>query len=106
MFKDILANDIDKVFLNQFEFADEEIIDGKPIKVVIDDEARMHESVSEELERGVGNILLFAKKDEWNEIYGKLPQAYDALMFNNQACVVARVSERHGMLSISLNYGG
>lgn len=106
MFKDILANDIDRVFLNQFEFADEELIDGKLIKVVIDDEARTHESVSEELERGVGNILLFAKKDEWNEIYGKLPQAYDALMFNNQPCTIARVSERHGMLSISLNYGG
>ncbi len=106
MFKDHIANDIEKVFLNLSEFADEVIIDGERIKVVIDNEARSYEGNVEEMERTVGNILIFVSKETWRNTYGRLPKAYDALMFNNVPCTIVRSSERNGVLSITLDYGG
>lgn len=106
MFKDHIANDIEKVFLNLSEFADEAFIDGQYIKVVIDSEARSYEGNTDEMERTVGNILIFVNKETWRNTYGKLPKAYDALMFNNTPCTVVRSSERNGVLSITLDYGG
>lgn len=106
MFKNHIANDIEKVFLNASEFADEVIIDGQKIKVVVDNDAKTYEGNRDEMERGVGNILLYVNKETWKDTYGKLPREYDALMFNKITCTVMRVTERNGMLAISLDYGG
>lgn len=106
MFKDCIANDIERVFLNAEEFADEVIIDGRKIKVVVDNDVKTYEGNRDEMERGVGNILLFANKETWKNTYGKLPMQYDALMFNKITCTVMRVTDRNGMLTISLDYGG
>lgn len=105
MFKDHIANDIERTFLNLSEFADEVVIDGKKIKVVLDNEARSYESNSEEMERTVGNILIFVSKETWRETYGAYPEAYDAISFNGRPCTIVRAHERNGMLSLSLDYG-
>ena len=104
MFKKHIANDIEKVFLNATEFADEVTIDGKKIKVVIDNDARTYQGDKDEMDRGVGNILLFANKETWKSTYNKLPRQFDSLMFNNTVCVVTRITERNGMLQINLDY--
>lgn len=106
MFKDIIANDIEKVFLNLSEFADNVMIDGKEIKVVVDSESRTFEFNREESDRSVGNILIYANKETWKNTYQKLPRQFDAMMFNNIACTIVRLSERNGVLSINLDYGG
>jgi hypothetical protein len=105
MFKSHIANDIERTFLNLSEFADEAVIDGEKIKVVIDTEARTYESNVEEMERTVGNILIFVSKKTWEETYGTLPEAYDAINFNGRPCTIARAHERNGMLSLTLDYG-
>lgn len=105
MFKDHIANDIERTFLNLSEFADEVVIDGEKIKVVIDNEARTYESSAEEMERTVGNILIFVSKQTWEETYGTIPEAYDAISFNGRPCTIVRVHERNGMLSLTLDYG-
>ena len=105
MFKDYIADDIEKVFLNLSEFADEVLIDGKRIKVVLDNESRSYKSNVEEMERSVGNIMIFANKETWQNTFNRLPQAFDALMFNNRPCTVIRATERNGMLNITLDYG-
>jgi hypothetical protein len=106
MFKNIIANDIEDVFLNLSEFADVANINGKDIKIVIDSEARTYEPNIEEMERTVGNILFYVSKETWKSTYGVLPKAYDAIKFNNISCVVVRSHERNGMLGITLDYGG
>lgn len=106
MFKNIIANDIEDVFLNLSEFADDANINGKKIKIVIDSEARTYEPNIEEMESSVGNILFYVSKETWKNTYGVLPQEHDALMFNNIPCVVVRSHERNGMLGITLDYRG
>lgn len=105
MLKDIIANDIEKVFLNLSEFADEALIDGKTIKVVIDNDAKTYESNKEEMERSVGNILIYANKETWLNTFGVLPRTYDAIMFNNIPCTIVRQTERNGVLTLTLDYG-
>lgn len=106
MFKDIIANDIDSVFLNLNEFADTATIDGKKMTVVVDSEARTYESNQEALERGEGNILIFVKKATWLENFKKLPKEFEAIKFNKTPCTIVRASERNGVISLSLVYGG
>lgn len=105
MFKDIIANDIN-TFLNLSEFADEVTIDGKKITAVVDNESRTYEQNKDEMERSIGNILLFVNKETWKKTYKKLPKAFDAMKFNKIACTVVRVTDRNGVLSITLDYGG
>lgn len=101
-----IANDIEKVFLNPNEFADDVLINGKYIKVVVDNDQRAYSGVREEMDRGVGNILLFANKETWRNTYGSIVRDNDALMFNSLPCTVMRVTDRNGVLSINLEYGG
>jgi hypothetical protein len=104
MFKDHIANDIERTFLNSNEFAEEVNIDGKPIKVVLDNEAADYKGNRDEMERGIGNILLYVNKETWLNTYGREPLAYDALSFNRIPCTIMRVTERNGMYSITLDY--
>lgn len=106
MFKDSIANDIEKVFFNLSEFADTVFINGKEIKVVVDNDAKSYGSSAEEMERSVGNILIFVNKETWKSTYGDIPKAFDALQFNNIPCTVIRAVERNGVLTLTLDYGG
>lgn len=105
MFKDHIANDIEKVFLNLSEFADTVFIDGKEIKVVVDNDAKSYEGNTEEMDRSVGNILIFVNKETWKSTYGRIPKTFDALQFNNIPCTVVRCVERNGVLTLTLDYG-
>ncbi len=105
MFKDIIANDIYDVFINQKEFADTVVIDGKEIAVVVDNDAKDFSSSIDEMDRNVGNILLYVSKETWKQTYGKLPKPFDALMFNNISCTIVRATERNGVLTLNLEYG-
>lgn len=106
MFKDILANDISKVFLNTEEFADTVRINGKKIDVVIDNEHLTHQSNPQELEGLVGDIFYFVSKAEWLAKFKTLPKAYDVQEFNKVPCTVVKVSETNGVMSITLSYRG
>ena len=104
MFKDHIANDIERTFLNSNEFAEEVNIDGKLIKVVLDNEATDYKGNRDEMERSIGNILLYVNKETWLNTYGREPLAYGALSFNRVPCTIMRVTERNGMYSITLDY--
>lgn len=105
MFKDIIANDINNVFLNLNEFADTATINGKKITVVVDSEARTYAGNEESLERSEGNILIFVKKAEWLQAFKTLPKAFDAVKFNKIPCTIMRATERNGVLLLTLEYG-
>ena len=59
--KDEILNDINNVFLNLEDFAEEHIIDGKPVICMFDDDALKVRSGSNELSVSESTLLLFAK---------------------------------------------
>ena len=62
--KDEILNDINNVFLNLEDFAEEHIIDGKPVICMFDDDALKVRSGSNELSVSESTLLLFAKDSD------------------------------------------
>ena len=106
MFKDIVANDINKVFLNTEEYADQARINGKLINVVIDNKHLNYQHTQQELDGLVGDIFYFVSKAEWLKTFNSLPKAFDAQQFNKLSCTVIKVGDTNGMLDITLAYRG
>ena len=104
MFKDIIAKDVDSVFFNTKEFADTALINGRQINIVLDNQHLSHNINIQELEGLEGDILYFVSKQAWLDIFGDLPEAYDAQSFNGRVCEIAKTSERNGVLEITLTY--
>lgn len=106
MFRDMVANDIDKVFLNTSEFADEVRINGKRLKVVVDNEKLSHQKNLQELDGVVGDIFYYVSKQAWIDTFQELPLANDVQEFNRLPCTVINVGDTNGMLGITLAYRG
>ena len=106
MFKDILASDIEKVFLNTDEYADTVRINGKKIEVVVDNEKLKNQSNLHELDGLIGDIFYYVSKAKWLNTFKRLPVANDAQEFNKTVCTVMDVAETNGMLGITLSYRG
>lgn len=104
MFKDIIAKDIESVFMNTKEFADPALINGRQIDIVLDNQHLSHNSNIQELEGLEGDIFYYVSKQAWLDIFGELPEAYDAQSFNGRACTVTKTGERNGVLEITLTY--
>lgn len=64
MFKDQVANDIYKVFLNADEFAEEHRVEGVRIRVVIDDDQLQELKKGQILGMVEADMLLFAKTSD------------------------------------------
>lgn len=106
MFKDIIANDIDRVFLNTEEYADEARINGKKLKIVLDNEHLSNQNNLQELDGVIGDIFYYVSKQAWLDNFGRLPLAHDAQEFNRIPCTVEKVGDTNGMLDITLSYRG
>lgn len=101
-FKEILAQDVRNVFLNMGEFAEEHIIDGRPMAVQIDD--------NELLERdkaGTGvhrdglyksRILIYVASAD----FGKRPAIGKLLRLDGERYRVVDCRDEAGLLSIEL----
>lgn len=100
-FKDILKNDINAVFLNTEEFADIHMVDGKPMKALIDNmehierEKRMKNHVDGVY---VNELLIFVSAEE----FGKLPRFGRLLNFDGKDYRVTDAIDEDGMYSITM----
>jgi hypothetical protein len=65
-FKDTVAADIDNVFFNEAEFADEAIIDGKPVPIILDDDILNGKMEAYSLGQAEGEQLIFIKEKDMN----------------------------------------
>ena len=63
-FKDEIANDIENVFLDIGEFAEEHLVDGKRILCVIDNDTLKTRQGSAEIGIDESTLLLFAKVED------------------------------------------
>ncbi|MFS0766042.1 hypothetical protein [Peribacillus phoenicis] len=97
--KDYLSTDIHNVFFNIREFASEELIDGQPMLVMIDDEQlQKHNLKSGGEGLAMGELLFHAKKADFVED----PFVEKRMMFNNSLYEVLYLSENAGVYTITL----
>lgn len=97
--KDEIFSDIDNVFLNPEDFAEEHTIDGKKVVCMFDDDALKMRSGSNELSISESTLLLFAKESD-------LPTrkvAGDVLMVDGKPYIVDDWKVNLGMAEIALH---
>lgn len=80
-FKNFIKDDVENVFLNSLEFADEHIIDRKKIKVVIDNDMLKERNRKEYDGIIQADLLYFTKKDDIKRpIVGEV-QMFDGILY-------------------------
>lgn len=101
-FKDCIAADLHGVFLNKNEFAELHTVDGKPMRVLIDDDALLERDAARGGVHTDGlyktrRLLYLSRAD-----YGGRPAPGKALNLDGRVWRVAEASEAAGMLTIEL----
>lgn len=101
-FKEVIAQDISAIFLNEKEFADTYNIDGKDILAVIDTDL-IHERNKRsyaEFAEGInqGQIILFVSRKD----FPVLPVKDQSMKINGNNYIVDEVSDNVGVLEITL----
>ncbi|MHC1683689.1 MAG: hypothetical protein AB6733_12145 [Clostridiaceae bacterium] len=97
-FKEILENDLNNVFFNSSEFAEEHNIHGRLLNIVLDNEHLMKRSKVEYEGVTVGDILYFVNAKE----YGKPPKIGEVQNFDNIPCVVFDIRIDSGVYEVIL----
>lgn len=102
-FKDILANDVNNIFMNKMEFAEIHNVNGKPMKVIMDD--------NEQIEREKGSIEegIFTKKKliyVSAKEFGALPAVDAVFKLDKKLYRVADAINEAGIYSITLEATG
>jgi hypothetical protein len=98
--KDIIQNDISTIFFNTEEFAEPHNIDGRVLNIIVDNDMLMHRSKKEYDGITVGEILFYAKADDFNNVP---PRPGTPMIFDNRQMYVFNVRENHGVYEIILN---
>ena len=101
VFKDILKNDIENVFLNQNEFAEEHLVDGVSMKIIIDNNEMLErEKRYKSIEDGIFHkqVLFYVSAAE----FGGLPRVGRILMLDKKSYTVTDAIREGSMYSISL----
>ena len=104
--KDIIREDINKIFLNNEEFSDLHMVDGKEIHVIVD-EMELTEREKKSINRDMNykaQKLIYVSAEE----FGKLPKINRPFNLDGRTYLVRDASEEDGMYSITLevNTGG
>lgn len=101
-FKDIIKNDIDTTFLNEDEFAEKHVVDGKEMTIIIDNNEMLEREkrYKEQFEKGtfVKQMLIYVKASE----FGRLPRIGRLLNLDGKNYIVTDAIREGAMYSISL----
>ena len=101
LFKSLLKQDVEKVFMNNDEFTDVHDIDGIKMSVLIDaNELDEREKSKNDYLDGVYNkrILIYVKTEE----FGAPPKYGSYLILDNKLYTVCKVTNEYGVYSITL----
>ena len=101
-FRDCIAADIQNVFLNQEEFAEVHTVDGKSMRVILDDDSLLERDAARGGVHTDGlyknrRLLYLSKTD-----YGGRPVPGKALNLDGRVWYVVQADEDAGMLTIEL----
>jgi hypothetical protein len=97
-FKDALAADIDNVFFDSNEFAENVIIDGKSVPIILDDDAL--QGMSEIYAQGLakGEQFIFVKEKDMF----RLPQAGEELTKDGKQWYIRHAVSEMGVYGIRI----
>lgn len=101
LFKDQLAQDIDNVFLNNEEFSDVHIVDGKEMKVIIDTNELIERQSSATAGDGIyaDHILIYVSVAD----YGTKPKQGKLLILDNKKTYrIVKCIDEGGIYSLEL----
>lgn len=100
-FKDIVRNDAENVFLNKDEFAEEHMVDGKSMTIIIDNNEHLErEKRYKALEEGISQkqVLFYVSAAE----FGRLPKLGRLLELDGKKYKVADAIREGAIYSITL----
>jgi len=100
-FKDMVANDIESVFLNLDEFADKHLWDGKELVCVVDDDTMIEKYSAEFDLLPKGSHLVYASAASFE----KRPQVSSVVRFDKIIYTIDEIEEQMGMYRIFLARG-
>lgn len=100
-FKDRVASDIDKVFLNANHFGSVIDVNGKVMSVTIDEDALRERNLAviKSGKLSVDDVLFYCNKTEFNS---GIPRAEDRMLFNGIDYMISSVKDDMGMITITL----
>ncbi len=100
-FKDEIKADAQKIFLNELEFADEHLVNGKQMTVLID-ESEIIERQKKEKSNMDGiyarKILIYVRPED----FGPLPAQGAAVRLDGQTYLVTDATDEYGIYSITM----
>ena len=107
MLKEYIGKDLE-VFINSDEFAENVVVNGQTVKVMIDNDRLSQKIVKEYDGMVIGDILFFISKEEYEKIHhvsGK-PKPNEAIVFDGKPCVIVSVTHNLGLMEFVLQYAG
>lgn len=105
-FKEVIQSDINNIFLNNEEFCDMHMVDGKEMHVIVDElelTEREKKSVNKDMTYKAQKLIYVSAEE-----FGKLPKINRPFNLDGRTYLVRDASEEDGMYSITLevNTGG
>ena len=104
-FKEQIAADTKNVFMNELEFSEEHIIDGKEMLCIVDNNELMARRVKYKYmskfyvdKVGIKDILIYVRAED----FGVLPAIGRTLMFDGKPYVICDAVNECGIYSINL----
>jgi hypothetical protein len=100
-FKDMAMDDLNKVFFNIDEFAEECTWNKTKIVAVVDDDSLIRKYSAEFSSLSQGSHLIYVAENQFT----KAPFINEVVVFNNNTYTVDEVKRELGMLAIFLDCG-
>jgi hypothetical protein len=96
--KDVIAGDIDAVFFDTDGFSDEAIVDGKAVRIILDNNALNGKSDVYALGLAEGEQLIFIKEKDMP----RLPQSGEQMTINGRQWYVRHAISNMGVYEIRI----
>lgn len=100
-FKEEMEQDIQDVFLNELEFADEHLVNGRKMTVMIDESEIIEREKKEKSDMDgiyTRKILMYVRAED----YGPLPAYGAAISLDGQRYLVTDAVDEYGIYSITM----
>jgi hypothetical protein len=97
-FKDAIAEDVDKVFFNEDEFAESAIVDGKSVPIILDDDALQGKSDVYAMGLAEGERLIFIKEKDLH----RLPQPGEQMTISGKQWYVRHAVSNAGVFELRI----
>lgn len=100
-FKEEIREDVKEVFLNELEFADEHLVNGKPMMVLIDENEIIEREKKEKSDMDgiyTRKLLIYVRPED----FGPLPARGAAITLDGNRYLITDAVDEYGVYSITM----